>query len=81
MDGMENHSMIILLAFVSVIGSAMTLALLWPYGAFTALFGMPLGVSALVLAVSILIALQKLGQAIEPEAIEDPPNALAYEAD
>jgi hypothetical protein len=25
--------------------------------------------------------LQKLGQAIEPEVIEDPPNALAYEAD
>jgi divalent metal cation (Fe/Co/Zn/Cd) transporter len=59
----------------------MTLALLWPYGVFTALFGMPLGASALMLAVSILIALQKVGQAIEPEAIEDPPNALAYEAD
>jgi hypothetical protein len=81
MDGMENHSMIILLVFVSVIGGAMTLALLWPYGAFTALFGMPLGASALVLAVSILIALQRSEQAIEPEAIEDQPNALAYEAD
>jgi hypothetical protein len=78
---MENRSMVILLAFGSVIGGLMTLVLLWPYGAFTALFGLPFGGSALVLAVSILIALQKSGQAIEPKAIEDQPDALAYETD
>jgi hypothetical protein len=79
MHGMENRSMVILLAFISVIGGAITLALLWPYGAFTALFGMPFGASALVLAVSILIALRNLKQAIEPEAPQDQPKALAWE--
>ena len=72
--------MVILLTFVGVIGGGMTLALLWPYGPFTALLGMPLGASALGLAVSMFIAMQKSGQAVEPEAVADQPNALASEA-
>ena len=80
MDGMENRPMVILLAFISMIGGAATLTLLWSYGAFPALFGAPFGASALVLAVSILIAVRNPRQAIEPEAIQDQPDALAYEA-
>lgn len=57
--------MIIVLALVSVIGAAMTLALLWPYGAFAALLGMPCGASALVLAVSSLIAVRNPRQTID----------------
>jgi hypothetical protein len=78
---MENRSMSILLVFISMIGGAITLALLWPYGAFTALFGMPFGASALVLTVGILIAVQNPRQASNLETIQDRPNALAYEAD
>jgi hypothetical protein len=83
MDGLENRSMIILLAFVNGIGGSMTLALLWPYGAPLAILGilgMCFGASALVLAVSVLIDLQKSEQAIEPEALQDQSNALASDA-
>jgi hypothetical protein len=80
MDGMENRSMLILLAFVSVIGGAITLALVWPYGALTALFAMPFGASALVLAVCSLITLRNSRQAIEPDPFQDQPDVLGYEA-
>jgi hypothetical protein len=67
---MENRSMIWPLWFISaVVGCAMTFALLWPCGALPALLGLPFGGSALVLAVSILIALQNPRQAFEPEPI------------
>ncbi|MBL0408501.1 hypothetical protein JKG68_32070 [Microvirga aerilata] len=61
--------MSILLAFVGVVGGAITLGMLWSYGAVMALSGTPLGASALVLAVSILMALQKSEQPIEPDTI------------
>ena len=73
--------MICLLWFVSaVIGAAMALKLLWPYGAPLAILGTPFGASALVLAVGILITLQKSEQAIEPEAVQTQPDALAPDA-
>jgi hypothetical protein len=77
---MENRSMIILLACVSVIGGTATLALLWPNGALLALLGTPFGAGALALSVSILMALRNLSQPIEPEAVQDQPDALAVEA-
>jgi hypothetical protein len=79
MHGMENRSMSILLAFVSVIGGAMTFALLWPSGAPLAILATPFGASALVLSVSSLIALLKSEQGIEPEAAQDKPDTLTYE--
>ncbi len=72
--------MVILLAFISMIGGAITLALLWPYSAPLAILGMPFGASALVLAVSILMATRNPRQAIEPDAAQAQPDALAYEA-
>lgn len=65
--------------FISaVIGYATTLALLWPYGAFTALLGMSFGGSALVLAVGILMALlEKVRQATKSETTQDQMGTVA----
>ena len=76
---MEIWSMILAVP-ISIVGGALILALLWPYGAVIALFVTPFAASALLLGVSILVALQNSEQPIEPEAIQDHPNASFDEA-
>ena len=50
----------ILLLFATLAGSALTFALLWPYGLLIAVAGAPLGGSLLTLCAALFIALRQL---------------------
>ena len=50
----------ILLLFATLAGSALTFALLWPYGLLIAVAGAPLGGSLLALCAALFIAFRQL---------------------
>lgn len=48
--------MVILMMISAIIGAAITIALLWPYGMALAFLGAPVGGSLLALVVALLVA-------------------------
>jgi hypothetical protein len=53
--------MVIVLLFASLLGGAITLALLWPYGALVAVLSAPFGGSTMAVLVGGLLALRGAG--------------------
>ena len=76
------ESVMLLLVIVALVGELITLALLWPYGAFVAFIGASFGASALTLIVALLVgrverrsrAVRRSEDTIEPQRSRHAPG-------